>query len=648
MIYSDVPLLGAQDLVKAYGDRDILAGASLTIEPGERVGLVGINGSGKSTLAQLLVGLVEPDAGQVTRERGMTLGYLAQEPQMNDDATALEVAMSGLAAWTDAMARYHAASAGLEAATGDLDALLTEQSSAAHAIEHLGGWEVRYQAEAILGHLGIASADQRVGTMSGGERRRVAMARLLVARPDLAVLDEPTNHLDVATIEWLEQYLVDRFTGSLLVITHDRYLLDRVVTRTLELDHGALYSFDGGWEGYLTAKAERAAQTERVEANRRNFLRRELDWLRRQPKARTGKQKARIARANQAIDTDAPKQEQVAAIAVGATRSGKTILETKALAVDIGGMRLVRDLTLAMRKGDRIGIVGPNGAGKTTLVRALLGQLEPAAGTVTRGQNTVIAYLDQARAGLDLDKSVLENVAEDRGHITLGEQTMEARTYLQRFLFSVSDQARAVGTLSGGERARVALARALRDTANLIVLDEPTNDLDVTTLAALEAALLDSGGSALVITHDRWFLDRVATSILGFEGDGRVVHIVGGYRDYLRWRERDRAEAAAAAAAEAPAPQPRPTRPAAPAPPVDRSAAKLTYAERKELAGLMEQIDAAEAEVSSLEAELESYAFAQRGYLEQTEFLEQLADARSRAEALVERWGELEARTEID
>ncbi len=644
MLYSGVPLLGAQDLVKGYGDREILAGASLTIEPGERIGLVGINGSGKSTLAQLLVGLIEPDAGQVTRERGMTLGYLAQEPEMDGDATALEVALTGLKAWTDAMARYQAASAGLDSASADQDALLAEQSAAAHAIERLGGWELSYQAEAILGHLGIASADQTVGTMSGGERRRVAMARLLVARPDLAVLDEPTNHLDVDTVEWLEQYLIERFTGSLLVITHDRYLLDRVVTRTVELDHGALYSFDGGWEAYLTAKAERAALAERVEANRRNFLRRELEWLRRQPKARTGKQKARIDRANQAIDTDGPNREQAAAIAVGATRSGKTILETDALAVDMGGMRLVRDLTLTMRKGDRIGIVGPNGAGKTSLVRVLLGQLEPAAGTVTRGQNTRIAYLDQGRAGLDPDKSVLENVADNESHITLGEQTMEARTYLQRFLFSVSDQARAVGTLSGGERARVALARALRDAANLVVLDEPTNDLDVTTLAALEAALLDAGASALVITHDRWFLDRVATSILAFEGDGRVVQVEGDYRDYLRWRERDRAEAAAA---ELPAAKPKDTQPQAAAPQADPpTAKKLTYGERIELAGLMEQIDAAEADVSRLEAALASESFAGLDYREQAEHLEELAAARSRAEALVERWGELEARSD--
>jgi len=646
VLYSGVPLLGAQDLVKAYGDRELFAGASLTIEPGERVGLVGINGSGKSTLARLLVGLGEPDAGQITRERGMTLGYLAQEPEMDGGATALEVALSGLKAWTDAMVRHQAASAGLEAGTGDVDALVAEQSRAAHAIERLGGWEMRYQAESILGHLGIPAADQVVGTMSGGERRRVAMARLLVARPDLAVLDEPTNHLDVTTVEWLEQHLIERFTGSLLVITHDRYLLDRVVTRIVELDHGALYSFDGGWEAYLTAKAERAAQAERVEANRGNFLRRELAWLRRQPKARTGKQKARIDRANQAIDTDAPAREQVAAIAVGATRSGKTILETQSLSVDVGGMRLVRDLTLVMRKGDRIGIVGPNGAGKTSLVRALLGQLEPAAGTVTRGKNTRIAYLDQGRAGLDPDKSVLENVADNDRHITLGDQTMEARTYLQRFLFSVSDQARAVGTLSGGERARVALARSLRDSANLIVLDEPTNDLDVTTLAALEAALLDSGGSALVITHDRWFLDRVATSILAFEGDGRVVHVEGDYRDYVRWRERDRAEAATRTAAAA-APDPGEAKPAAPAQQRDPATARLTYAERLELAGLMEQIDAAEAEVSRLEAELASPAFAALDYQEQATFLAQLADARSRAEALVERWGELEARSEL-
>src|SRR5688572_27192494 len=418
-----VPLLGCQGLRKAYGDREILRGASLTIEAGERLGLVGGNGSGKTTFARILVGIERPDAGEVTRGRELALAYLSQEPQMDGAHTALVVALSGLAAWTAAVARHEAATAAVADPAADHEAALRALAGADADIDRHGGWERRHEAESILGHLGIGDPARAVGGMSGGERRRVAIARLLISRPDLAVLDEPTNHLDVDTIEWLERYLLERFGGTLLLITHDRYLLDRVVTRTLELDRGELYSYDGGWEEYLTAHAERLADAERAEANRQNFLRRELEWLRRQPKARTGKQKARIDRANAAIVADGPARDHRASFAVGAVRSGKTVLELRDLAIDVAGARLIDGLTLGLQKGDRLGIVGPNGAGKTSLLRAILGDLAPARGEVTLGANTRLAYLDQNRAGLADDETVYDNVAEDRADISLGDET---------------------------------------------------------------------------------------------------------------------------------------------------------------------------------------------------------------------------------
>ncbi len=586
-----MPLVGAQDLFRSYNDRKVLSGVSVTIEPGERVGLVGVNGCGKTTLARILAGSEEPDAGDVSRARGLTLGYLGQEPEMDPGASALDVA--------------------------------------------LGGCDLRHEAEAMLDRLGVTRPERAVGTLSGGERRRVAIARVLVARPDFAILDEPTNHLDIPTIEWLEEYLVERFSGALLLITHDRALLDRVVGRTLELDRGELYSYDGGWEAFLIGHAERLALAERVEANRKNFLRRELEWLRRKPSARTTKQKARVDRAEAAIERGGPAREGgTARIEVGEIRSGKSVLELRELAVDIAGARVVDGLTLAVGAGERIGVVGPNGIGKTTLIRALLGELPPAAGTVVRGKNTKIAYLDQARAGLEDTETVFDSIAQGQQAVMLGGHEMEMRSYVQRFLFDSAAQKQLVGTLSGGERARVALARVLRDGANLVVLDEPTNDLDVATLGALEASLLDFGGTALVVTHDRWFLERVATSILAFEGTGRVVHVAGNYSDYKAWHD--------AQAAAAPAREPAPTRKADPRPP--RAKRGLTYGERLELEGLMAKIEAAESEVAAMNAILEDPAFSDRHHTDQAAFVAELAAARARAEALVERWSELESR----
>ncbi len=637
------------ELDKAYGDRQILAAVSLTIEDGERVGLVGVNGSGKTSLARILAGTEDADGGDVRTRRGFRLGYLAQEPVMEPTASALEVVLSGLGSWYQAATRHDAISDQIGSVQDPtlLEALLEEQAAVAAIVEQSGGWDLRYHAAATLGHLGISNASRVVGQMSGGERRRIALAQILVAEPELVILDEPTNHLDIGTIEWLERFLVNRYKGALLLITHDRYLLDRVVSRTLEVEHGALYSYAGGWSKYLEARAERAAQEARVEANRQNFLRRELEWLRRQPKARTGKQKARIGRAEAALSVEVRSAENNAALKVEATRSGKRIVEARGLAVDVAGRRLVRDLDLTLMKGQRLGIIGPNGCGKTSLLNVLLGHVPPASGTLEHGTNTTVAYLNQARDDLDGDASVYDNVAGDSPVVIVGGEPVEVRNYLYRFMFDNERQKQSVKTLSGGERARVALARVLREKANVVILDEPTNDLDVMTLSALEASLLEFGGTSVVVTHDRWFLDRIATHILSFEGDGRVVCVTGNYASYLEWRALDRKAQAAATADNEPSlvtGPPAATLKENDSPPQLK---KLTYAESIELAGLMAKIEEGEAAVASLEAEISTPAFLQLDYREQNKHTKRLEEARQAAEQLVERWTELEERSEV-
>lgn len=626
----------ARELYKRFGDRIVLRGVDLSVDDGERLGLVGINGSGKSTLAKIMAGLENPDDGSIALRRDTTVGYLSQSPDMDPIHTAREVASDGLGQWREASARHSEATAALERGDGDLDVLLSEQTAAAQQIEQHGGWDLAHEVDAILGHVGIHDPTAIVGTMSGGERRRVALARLLVSKPEVAIMDEPTNHLDVRTIEWLERYLVERFTGALLLVTHDRWLLDRVVTRTLELDAGKLFAYAGGYGDYLESKAERMAHAQRAESNRRNMLRKELEWLRRQPKARTGKSKARISRIDTLVGQDGPAVDKRAELGGSNTRTGKTILELHDIEVDLGGRRLINPLTMAMSPGTRLGIVGDNGTGKTTLLRVMMGEMEPTEGHVVIGKNTGFAYLDQARSRLDDTATVYDNVAEGRSQIKVGRLELDIRSYLERLLFDSSQQAQRVETLSGGERARVALAKILSHPANVVVLDEPTNDLDVATLGALEELLMEWAGTCIMVTHDRWFLDRVATAILAFEGDGRVVRYEGNWSTYLTLRGQAGAEPTPSSQAAAKSETSARTKSIA--------SKGLTYAERLELEAIEPKIEAADAEVASLEAALADPATYAGDPGHARTVAATLETARELSTSLTDRWAELEAK----
>jgi ATP-binding cassette subfamily F protein uup len=637
-----MPVLDATDLRKTLAGRPILDGVTLTIRRGEKVGLVGRNGSGKSTLGRVLAGLDEVDGGRLARRRGAHVAYLEQEPRFESGRTVRDVVLESLGAWSEARQRFEALSDALARATDEAEqSRLSEAiAAAADALERAGGWEREHEAEATVGHLGIDDPNRLVDTLSGGEARRVALARLLVAAPDLAILDEPTNHLDLATIEWLETHLSEQFAGAVLLISHDRHVLDAVTTRTLEIHDGALESYDGGYARYLIGKAEREALAERTWRNTQNFLRREVEWLRRMPKARGTKQKARIHRAEEALEQKAPKAEQQADLRATTERQGKTILELNGVSIERGGRRLVDDLHLALRPGDRLGIVGANGSGKTSLLLAILDRLEPVSGRIVRGATTKIGYLDQARSELDPEETVREAAIGDATEIVVGEERLSVGSYLERFLFDHSMQRVKVGELSGGERARVCLARLLAQSCNLLILDEPTNDLDVMTLSALEAMLLDFGGSLLLVSHDRWLLDRVTTGILAFEGEGRVERHVGHFSDY---RERVAARASAKSGrreAGGETLRKASSRSAAPSAPRSR---KLTHAERRELEGMLDAIEAAESRVETLQVRLSDPEIYQ-GDAEQVSALRgALAEAEEEVARLTARWEELEA-----
>jgi ATP-binding cassette subfamily F protein uup len=609
-----MPALTAQHLRKSFGVQVVLEDATFTLGRGEKVALIGANGAGKSTLAKILAGVETADGGAVSVRRGLTVKYLAQEPELDPEQSARDVVVAAIVA---------------------------------HPADVEEGRDRAHEALALLHRLGVLDVERPCGERSGGERRRIALAQLLVASPDVAILDEPTNHLDADTVSWLEDLLANDFPGAIVLVTHDRYFLDAIAQRIVELERGRLSSYPGGYGDYLDKKAELMAHEGRVEQNRQNILRREREWLSRGPKARSTKQKARIQRAH-ALEAQgsatAGRPGEVALVAASASREGKTILELKGLSLSAveGAAPLNLPFDLILSSGDRIGVVGPNGVGKTTLIRAILGEGHVASGEIVTGKNTRVAYLDQARESLDDDKSIFDDVRGEGGStsVNLGlrnQEAMDLRSYLELFLFDPAKQRQKVGSLSGGERARVALAKVLREGANLLLFDEPTNDLDLPTLGALEEMLTEYMGSVIVVTHDRAFLDGVATSILAFEpdpagGPARVTRYAGGWQDYVTQKRRAEVEASR---------PPRATTPSAP-PPKAKTKSGLTYAERLELDGILERIGAAELAAVRVEKKLaDPDLYAMRGG-EVAGLQAELGHARAEAAKLVARWEELE------
>jgi sulfate-transporting ATPase len=512
--------------------RQILKDISLSFFPGAKIGVLGLNGSGKSTLLKIMAGIDKDIIGEATPQPNLNIGYLPQEPQMDPDQTVREAVEAGLGEAFAARAKLDAVYAAYAEPDADFDALATEQARLEAILSSSDGGNLELQLEMAADALRLPPWDAKVGVLSGGEKRRVALCRLLLSKPDMLLLDEPTNHLDAESVDWLEQFL-HRFPGTVVGITHDRYFLDNAAEWILELDRGHGIPWKGNYSSWLEQKENRLKQEESSESARQKALHKELEWVRQNPKGRQAKSKARLARFNELSEHEYQKRNETQEIFIPvAERLGNEVVEFKNVSKGYGDRLLIDDLSFKVPAGAIVGIIGPNGAGKSTLFRMLAGREQPDSGEVVIGSTVRLSLVDQSRDDLDNKKTVFEDVAGGADLLTVGRFEMPSRAYLGRFNFKGSDQQKIVGNLSGGERGRLHLAKTLLLGGNLLLLDEPSNDLDVETLRALEDALLEFAGSVMVISHDRWFLDRIATHILAFEGNSQVSFFDGNYQEY--------------------------------------------------------------------------------------------------------------------
>jgi ATP-binding cassette ChvD family protein len=521
-------------------DHTVLRDIWLSFLPGAKIGVLGLNGAGKSTLLKIMAGVETNFVGEAFAGEGVSVGYLQQEPQLNPAKDVKGNVEEGVAELKAVLERYDAVNMklGEDLSPDEMEKVLDEQAKLQDRIDAANAWDLDSRLELAMDALRCPPGDADVATLSGGERRRVALCRLLLQSPDLLLLDEPTNHLDAESVAWLERFLKD-YAGTVVAVTHDRYFLDNVAGWILELDRGSGIPYEGNYSGWLEQKQARLAQEEKAETRRQRTLQRELDWIRMSPRARQAKGKARLNAYEQLLSEDtAQKVESVEIYIPPGPRLGDIVIEARNLRKAYGETVLFEDLSFTLPRAGIVGVIGPNGAGKTTLFRMITGQEQPDGGTIRLGETVQLGYVDQSRDSLNADKTVWDEISDGQDELTLGKKTVASRAYVSWFNFKGAQQQRKVGTLSGGERNRVHLAKLLRKGSNLLLLDEPTNDLDVDTLRALEEALLNYAGCVVVISHDRWFLDRIATHMLAFEGDSEVVWFEGNYQDYEADRHR--------------------------------------------------------------------------------------------------------------
>ena len=638
-----MPLLTVDHLGFSVGTRTLLKDVGFTVEPGERIALIGRNGEGKSTLLRILTGEQRPDEGTIRLESGARAAYLQQDPRMESDATVYDTVLLGLGGLHDILLEYHDVIARLE--TGD-DAAMDRLSVLQHELEARNGWDVARRVDEVITRLEL-DPERKVRELSGGAQRRVLLAQALVQEPDLLLLDEPTNHLDIASIEWLEGFIRD-FRGAVLFITHDRAFLQRLANRILELDRGHLSSWPGDWDNYLRRREEREHAEAQQNAEFDKFLAQEEVWIRQGVKARRTRNEGRVRRLEDLRAERAErvnKQGRVEVSLASASTSGKIVVETEHATKSYAGKTLVDDLTIRVQRGDRIGLVGPNGIGKSTLLKLLLGEIQPDSGTVKIGTQLDVAYFDQHRAQLNPDWTAIENICDGGDRLDVHGENMHGIGYLQRFLFTPDRARTKVSALSGGERNRLLLARLLAKPANLLVLDEPTNDLDLETLEVLEQALLEYNGTLIVVSHYRAFLDNVVTSLLAFEGDGKIREVVGGYADWIKIREQDESaktqQDRAGQKTEQPAAIAKPEAQAA-APSAVKPRVKLSFKDQRELDQLPGLIDALEAEQAELTAQSSDPAFYTGDQTVIKTVLDRLIAIGEELETAYARWAELD------
>ncbi|MBI3765750.1 MAG: energy-dependent translational throttle protein EttA [Ignavibacteriales bacterium] len=518
-------------------NKQVLKDIYLSFFYGAKIGVLGLNGAGKSTLLRIIAGVDADYIGQITSQKGITFGYLPQEPELDPKKSVKEVVEEGAAGTVALLKEYEAISAKFSEPDADYDALLEKQAKLQEKIDHLNAWDLDNKLEQAMDALRCPAGETPISVISGGERRRVALCRLLLQEPDVLLLDEPTNHLDAESVEWLEHHL-SQYQGTVIAVTHDRYFLDNVAGWILELDRGEGIPFEGNYSSWLEQKHARLALEEKQESKRQRMLQRELEWVRMNTKGRHAKGKARISAYERMVAEEAEKRsEEIEIYVPPGPRLGDLVIEAKNVAKAYGDILLYEELNFSLPPGGIIGVIGPNGAGKTTLFRMIIGQEKPDGGAIRIGETVKLAYVDQNRP-LDPNKTLWQEISGGEEIIMLGKREINSRAYVARFNFSGPDQQKPTGVLSGGERNRVHLAKVLKEGANVLLLDEPTNDLDVNTLRALEEALLNFAGCAVIISHDRWFLDRVATHILAFEGESKATWFDGNYSEYEEHRKK--------------------------------------------------------------------------------------------------------------